>query len=727
MSSTVVHPRTAPRDVRAEFWSREFAHQNRRRCTWVSIGLALNVALIVTGLGYSTLTVVAAYVGWLLSVVALDRMRRRLTTRGTVLAVSTFGFALDLLFISVQMLNTGGGWWVGVGFYAVIVATASTGLPRAHGRVILALTLGAWTAVLAGQTFGLLRPAPWFGLPSVTDNHALLVTQYALGALALVAIWALLRVQVARSRRTLESYRRMVEASPYAIFIMGRDARIREANPTALRLIGFRPDQVIGRGLVRHVTPEHQALARAAFDRTLDGHVAHFEHGFRCGDGVVRWFSATYSPIDTESGEQAVLAIARDCTLERQAAAEHEHLQRELAESRRMQLVGRLVSGVAHELNNPLAAVMSFTEQLLAEARDDDARQALGIVHAQADRARAIVRDLLQVVRDRGERARTPTDLAALVTASAQTYLPASVEAGVQLRVDVADAGPRALVDAIGIGQVVDNILHNALLASPPGSTVSLTLAFEAEGWRITIADQGAGIPDAVRAHLFEPFFTTRPPGKGTGLGLAVSQGIVDQHGGSIEVENVPSGTGAVFSVVLPAFLAERADRDTRAATDRDARVATDIVFPVLPSLSDIPELEPMSHIPCLLLVDDEAAIRLALQRFMTRRGWTVEVCATGTEACERLMEAEAERRYDAVVCDLKMPGMTGIELYRHLERHRPVFLDRLILATGDVASQEVARFLDTVRCPVLEKPFALTRLAELLDALRPHATTAER
>lgn len=133
----------------------------------------------------------------------------------------------------------------------------------------------------------------------------------------------------------------------------------------------------------------------------------------------------------------------------------------------------------------------------------------------------------------------------------------------------------------------------------------------------------------------------------------------------------------------------------------------------------------PVTRAPHLLLVDDEPAIRLALQRYMVRRGWTVEPCASGVDAHARLVREGAAAEVDAILCDVKMPGMSGIELYRALERERPHFLTRLVLATGDVASADVAEFLAEVRCPILEKPFALSELAEALASVSTHPTTA--
>lgn len=733
---TAEHICRVARDFRAQFWSREFEHLNHRRFTWVGAGLALNLVLLASQWSWSSQKVVTGYVVWLLCVAAFEGVRRLLESRNALLIWSTAACVTDAVFVTVLMHLAGGGWWIGVPFYGIVVAIAATALPRRCGFIVFISTLVLWTVLLALPAVGLGSKTPLFGLADVNGNIALLVNAYSLGMLALTAIWFLLRTQMGRTRRTLESYRRMVEASPYATFTMGPDGRVREANPAALHLMVLSAEEIVGRELVQHVTDETQKAESAAFIRAQGGEISGFEAGFVRGDGDQRWFSVVYSPVDSGSGEQSVLAIARDLTTERNATLANAQLQAELAESRRMQLVGRLVSGVAHELNNPLAAVMSFTEQLLAESSDADSQHALSIVHAQAARARAIVRDLLQVVRDRGERARCGTDLAELLHKSADALQHVCADANVS--VDVRVHGPRrsALVDASGIAQVLDNVLRNAVLASPSGGTITAELVTDADGWRISIEDEGDGVPDEVRAHLFEPFFTTRAPGEGTGLGLAVSQGIVEQHGGTLTLgaggsngasEHVSRAAsadqarkvGARFIISLPASLADLSDP----AGDDHGSAAETSIFTASPIDTNEQESLRMSNSPLLLLIEDEAPIRQALQRFLTRRGWTVELCATGLEGRDRLMEPDPASRFDAILCDFKMPGMSGIELYQHIEEHRPHLLDRLIFATGDVASHNIASFLETVNCPVLEKPFPLASLAELLESVRARST----
>jgi PAS domain S-box-containing protein len=706
----------SPPHAEAVFWRQELQHLNGRRALVIVSALMLNAVFFVTGTGHPAPNVLTGYATWMLIVAAVSLMARHPERAPALLTLLTASFAVDTLAVTVLLYFTGGGWWLGAVFHGVIVAIAALMLPAPQARIAFAVALGGWAALVLPPAFGWLDPDPLYGLPRVKGAFALLVTQFGLGALALAALWRLIRSQVSRTERARESNRRIVDATPYAIVTIARDGRVREANPAAQALLGRRCEELVGKGLLRFVPESHRPLTIASFERALAGEVVHFEHEIERADGVLLWGSASYAPLLLPTGETAVMAIARDLTAERAAATERDAMQRELADTRRLQSVGRLVSGVAHELNNPLTAVMTFTEQLLDEANTTTEREALTVVHQQAGRARAIVRDLLQVVRERGERERTPTDLAALLAASVRAIEPNARAASVRLALTVHQAGPPALLDADGIAQVVDNLTRNALLAAGAHGAVSLALDYaEGTGWTITCTDTGPGVADDVRAHLFEPFFTTRPVGEGTGLGLPVSLGIVEQHAGRISVCNGKdgSGVGAIFTVTLPAALAVPVVDEP----------PTEDVFSPMPISPDA-DAGVTSRPPHLLLIDDEAAIRLALERFLSRRGWTVETCPSATEGSTRLLAEGATQRFDAVICDLKMQGMSGIELYRLLEQEQPQLIDRLVLVTGDVASQDVARFLETVRCPVLEKPFALTGLAEVLARISGRTPT---
>jgi CheY-like chemotaxis protein len=222
-----------------------------------------------------------------------------------------------------------------------------------------------------------------------------------------------------------------------------------------------------------------------------------------------------------------------------------------------------------------------------------------------------------------------------------------------------------------------------------------------------------------VLPRLFEPFFSTKAHGQGTGLGLSVSHGIVEQHGGKLMAENredtTPGRSGARFTVLLP-FL----DRRTvsRAATLE------------LPH-SELGAAAAGSSARRVLIVDDEVAIRAAIRRYLERRGWLVDEAGDGGQALELLGLEPAggtsrSREYDAIVTDLRMPGVSGIELHDRLLEADPAGYERLIIISGDTASTEVAEFVTRLRRPIVQKPFAMRTLADLLDRTVPPPSRAE-
>jgi two-component system NtrC family sensor kinase len=213
------------------------------------------------------------------------------------------------------------------------------------------------------------------------------------------------------------------------------------------------------------------------------------------------------------------------------------------------------------------------------------------------------------------------------------------------------------------------------------------------------VEDSGPGIPAEVLPRIFEPFFTTKPEGQGTGLGLAVSLGIVQRQGGTLRVEAGGNGKGARFVVQIPPAPAAETER---------------IASPPEPT-SPAPGGEAR---PRVLVVDDERSIRLALGRYLRRNGWEVDEAEDGAAALG-MLDATPADGYDLVITDLRMPVLSGFEVHDWLAEHRPDLFARLVIATGDVASQPVREFLNRTPRPVLEKPFELSSLAELVGRVR--------
>ncbi len=371
-------------------------------------------------------------------------------------------------------------------------------------------------------------------------------------------------------------------------------------------------------------------------------------------------------------------------------------LSERLAHTQKMEAVGQLVSGVAHELNNPLAAILAFSDELLVEARPAAEREALEVIRDQARRARTIVRDLLAFVGRREERLE-PVQCGPMIERVLRGVAPELARQGASVEVQVAPDLPVIAGDRAGLEQVLTNLLSNAAYAAGRNGKVVISARVTPEGHlQVAVTDNGSGVSPEIRPRLFEPFFTTKPPGQGTGLGLSVSLGIVEQHRGKLDVANLPQG-GACFTVTLP------------------VGKVPPMAAPAVPSAGygKGASVRPSS----VLLIDDEAAVRMALRRWFERQGWSVDEAVDGQQGLALLLSAPSEDTYGLVVCDLRMPGMSGIELHARLLEQRPGVLQHFIFATGDTASSETAAFLARVERPVLEKPFELSQLAAVVEA----------
>jgi CheY-like chemotaxis protein len=346
---------------------------------------------------------------------------------------------------------------------------------------------------------------------------------------------------------------------------------------------------------------------------------------------------------------------------------------------------------VAHELNNPLATILSWAERLSEKASDETARRGLAVILGQAERAARIVRNLLTFARKR-QSTRSLIDLNQVVkeTMALRPYEQRNIEVLTAL----ASGLPPVFADAHQIQQVLLNLVINAeqamLGANGRGSLVIRTWHdSEREAVVLQVSDDGPGISSEVKSKIFDPFFTTKETGKGTGLGLTVAYAIVQEHGGSIRVESSPDG-GASFTVELPVSTADATPKPRRhsngsAEVTRGASV---------------------------LLVEDERALALAVSEALVDAGLQVDYAGDGEEALARVRQ----NSYDLVICDLKMPRVDGMALYRAIAAASPVLARRVIFVTGDVAGADAERFLEESGCRWLAKPF---RLGDLLRNVR--------
>jgi signal transduction histidine kinase/CheY-like chemotaxis protein len=380
------------------------------------------------------------------------------------------------------------------------------------------------------------------------------------------------------------------------------------------------------------------------------------------------------------------------------ALRERDRLRERVQRDDKLRALSTLVSGVAHEINNPLTAILGFADDL-NEADPAVRSRAAVIVREQAERCRGIVQRMSLLGRRAGL---VPTEIAVgeVVRRVARGFERQAAQAEVRLHLDLSPVLRPLLADATGFEQVLANLLGNALHASPPGGLVTVEVRALPTALELAVLDQGRGVPVAARTRIFEPFWTTKKEGQGTGLGLAVVEAILATHGGRIDVGDAPGG-GARFSVSWPwqpvAAGSEGAADEARGAAS-----------------------EPQPEGRRLLVIDDEPSVRLIIARQARSDGWVVDEVDGGEEGLRRLLE-HADR-FDAVVCDIRMPGLSGAGVYDALVRQAPQLLGRLVFVTGDPGSSEVASFVARCRAPIVAKPF---EPRELLGRLREAARSA--
>jgi signal transduction histidine kinase/ActR/RegA family two-component response regulator len=409
--------------------------------------------------------------------------------------------------------------------------------------------------------------------------------------------------------------------------------------------------------------------------------------------------------------------------------------KQQLTQREKLAAVGQLVSGLAHELNNPLQGVLGYTELLLASRPKSLEADELRAVRDNANRAAGIVRNLLTFAgRTTPSRGWLPINR---VVRDAIAARDAELEAsGIELRFEAADRLPSVYVDSARIKDVIGNLIQNAEAAiaarrGGKGSVraargeiiITTRLELEPERILIEVADNGIGLKDDDLHRVFEPFFTTRESGEGAGLGLSVCYGIVREHGGEITATNGPVG-GAVFTVELPVMaesLAGIGALSGQPSPNLDLRRAdaAHLAF----STAGLPGYEGMHRRPKALVVDDEESNAALVRRVLDGAGYDVE----STTLSRRALVMIERTAYDAVIADVRMPELSGQELYGRACQIRPEMARRFIFITGDIDGQDTRAFLEETHCSYLLKPFNLERLTAAVDMLTASGQQASR
>ena len=401
---------------------------------------------------------------------------------------------------------------------------------------------------------------------------------------------------------------------------------------------------------------------------------------------------------DEPSGSAAatlhVEALIRDVSERKKLDDQSRDGRYQLLQAEKMAALGQTISGVAHELNNPLATILSWAERLAERNVDDKTRQGLEVILAESERAARIVRNLLTFARKR-QTTRAMVDLNQVVRETLALRAYEQKVSNLKVVEALSSGVPEVFADGHQIKQVLLNLVINAeqaCIGANGRGTIVVRTSHDADRGSavLEVNDDGPGIAEEKQGRVFDPFFTTKEVGQGTGLGLTVAYAIVQEHSGRIWLSSSNAGTS--FFVELPV-----------SGQHLNAPAARAAQQPI--SLEAFKGLR-------VLVVEDEPALAVAVSEALEDAGFTVDRAGDGEQGLTRLTEAN----YDLIVCDLKMPRIDGMQFYRAMAAATPALARRVIFVTGDVAGTDAERFLEETACRWLSKPF---RLVDLLRAAR--------
>jgi PAS domain S-box-containing protein len=518
-------------------------------------------------------------------------------------------------------------------------------------------------------------------------------------------------------RDSEEQYRSIFNASADALVLRDAGYRAVEVNPAYSTVTGYSREEVLGATRVlTQMDPDVRAHHRAEHELALLGKELRFEVTAVRKDGVALQVEVRGTPM-MYRGQPHVLYAVRDITQRIAAEQRRGELERQLRQAQKMEAIGQLTGGLAHDFNNILTSVLGYVamaQEHPAAGGDPTLARQLGQARVAAERAREHVAQLLAFSRpQRGERRLLDAaHIARQALELLRPNLPSTIAVECEAALDGPCTVPPVVADPVQIEQVLFNLCINARDAigehgtirvrighsEAAGHCASCSMRLDSNRWVwFEVADDGRGMPAEVTERMFEPFFTTKEIGRGTGMGLAMVHGIVHDHGGHLRVTSVV-GEGSTFRVLLPAAAGEEA---------RPRREA--------PVLAQKPAQPPMPRLHGrVLLVEDESIVSGYMTDLMGAWGLDV-VMERDPRAAARRLATESEP-IDLLLTDQTMPGMTGLALARHAKQHRPSL--PVLLYTGnasDIAQEELSASGINA---LLRKPIDAATLGLLLSGL---------
>ncbi|TFI58091.1 response regulator [Sphingomonas parva] len=490
-------------------------------------------------------------------------------------------------------------------------------------------------------------------------------------------------------RKSEEMFRTVTEAHPIPVVIADENGIVL-GNPAFFEMMG------VEQGALGAIDPRGWTAGGYGWEKFIEivranPRIDNYEtnmvrHGVRF-PVAVSWRHIVYR------GEPAVISSIVDLTERKRAEEELARSREALLQAEKLTALGSLLAGVSHELNNPLSIVTAQSALLEEMAEGSPLAARAEKVRRAAERCSKIVQTFLAMARQK-EPERRNVDPAEVVRAALDLTEYPLRTAGIEVRLEIGPDLPALHADPDQLHQVLVNLIVNAQQAleeqKAPRRLIVRVRRFDGGRLGIEVQDNGPGVPEEIRRRIFEPFFTTKPQGTGTGVGLSFSLGLIEAHGGRLELIEGDGG-GACFRITLDAA-------------------------PPTPQIVAMPAQPPVPSASrgTALIVDDEPDVAEVLALIAERAGYRVDIAADGLVAQALIGKCD----YDIIVSDLRMPKLDGPALYDWLAREKPHLLARIGFVTGDTLGEAAARFVARCDRPVIEKPFTGESVRQLLAAL---------
>jgi PAS domain S-box-containing protein len=498
-----------------------------------------------------------------------------------------------------------------------------------------------------------------------------------------------------------EFARRLVDSFPDLIFVVDTQKRYTFVSPKVKEVLGYDSQEGIGMVFGERTHIEEQGAILAVFDDLIHGkrNFASIEVRIRHKMGDWRRIRCHFSPLyDVNGAIEGVVISGRDMT-------EVKRLEEQLIQAEKLAAMGQMLAGVAHELNNPLTAILGASELLRDRAGiDESTRRQLDMTHRQARRAAKIVHNLLEFSRPALPQKKA-LDLNAVVDRTLQLHEHSLRRNAIEVDFSSSPGLPPTIGDANQLIQVFLNLIGNAEQAIReirPSGRIQIRLGQSSDRIFATVQDDGVGIKPEALPKIFDPFFTTKRPGGGTGLGLSICLSIVREHGGDIEAEALPAG-GAAFTVFLP-VANNTAGPKPIPRDDNDSSSSGDMMAPTLDLLKN----------RRILVVDDEESIRMLIADGLAAHSIQADCAATAEEALGLVLR----EKYDAILCDLHLsgtgPNSDGYSVAQRLKIAAGTNKPELVYMSGEVI-EEGQGSSASASFRRLQKPF---RISDVLNTL---------